>query len=233
MTNQNPATDFRFPTTEVAVEADRLVARVAPEYIYNHSIRSYVFASAAATAGGLRPDVDFDDELVYLSCLLHDLGATTYANGGQRFEVDGADAASAFLNRFGVADERIRTVWNAIALHTSEGIAHRFGTEVAVAQAGIALDILGRGKEDLPDGFADRVHAAWPRRDVGYALANAIAEQVAAKPVKAAGPLSFPGHVYRLHYPSAEPSTWFELVEAAGWGDRPDPQMPCDSSDSM
>ncbi|HEY4794813.1 MAG TPA: hypothetical protein VII18_12235, partial [Mycobacterium sp.] len=92
---------------------------------------------------GLYPDVDYDDELVYLSCVLHDLGATDYANGEQRFEVDGADAAVRFLRGEGVQEARVTTVWQAIALHTSIGLAHRFGAVHAVAQMGIAADIVG------------------------------------------------------------------------------------------
>ena len=49
-----------------------------------------------AAADGL---TDYDDELVFLGCLLHDLGVTDYGWGDQRFEVEGADAAARFLRR--------------------------------------------------------------------------------------------------------------------------------------
>jgi hypothetical protein len=213
-------TKFNFPTTEIAAAADALAAKVAPSFIYNHSVRSFLFAREAAMANGLMPNEDFDEELVFLSCILHDLGATDHANGDQRFEVDGADAAAEFLRSHEVDDARIKAVWNAIALHTSDGLAHRFGPVEAVAQMGIAADILGRGSDLLPARFADDVHAVWPRYDVGYALAEAVATQVHNNPAKGS-PLNFPGHLHQLYYPMPTPLTWFDAVNAAGWNDQP------------
>jgi hypothetical protein len=183
-------------------------------------VRSYLFARELAAAKGLHPDVDYDDELVYLSCVLHDLGVTDYANGDQRFEVDGADAAVRFLHDQGVHEARVTTVWQAIALHTSIGLAHRFGAVHAVAQMGIAADIAGAERQLLPTGFADAIHAEWPRYDLGYALAELIARQVEDNPAK--GPaLTLPSHMHRLYYPTTPTVTWFDVVRAAGWNDQP------------
>lgn len=33
--------------------------------------------------------------------------------------------------------------------------------------------------------------------------------------------MAFPGHVHQLLYPEVGPITWFDLVDAAGWNDRP------------
>ena len=54
---------------------------VSPRFIANHSVRSYLFARELAAADGL---TDYDDELVFLGCLLHDLGVTDYGWGDQR-----------------------------------------------------------------------------------------------------------------------------------------------------
>jgi HD domain len=144
-------TPFDLPDSAVAVAALRLCRNVAEDFVYNHTVRSYLFARELAAVDGPR---DFDDELVFLACVLHDLGATDYANGDQRFEVDGADAAARFLRDEGVDDARTQTVWNAIALHTSPGLAHRFGIIEGTAQRGIAADVVGQDRERLRDGFA-------------------------------------------------------------------------------
>ena len=73
-----------WPRTDLTVAADEFVSRVSSEYLYNDCVRSYLFARAVARAQGLTPGSDYDDELVYLSCILHDLGATDTANGNQR-----------------------------------------------------------------------------------------------------------------------------------------------------
>lgn len=215
------ASQLQLPDSDIAGAARRFVFDVSPTFVAHHSVRSYVFARELATAKGLRPDVDFDDELVFLSCLLHDLGATEYANGDQRFEIDGADAAARFLREHELAEARVSTVWQAIALHTSIGLAHKFGPVQAVAQMGISADIVGADRHLLPTEFVERVHVLWPRHDVGYALIEVIAAQVEANPKKGP-PLTFPGHVHQLLYPtSTPPLTWFDLVGAAGWNDRP------------
>jgi hypothetical protein len=223
-----PTTEFALPTSDIAMAATEFTVDVAPEFIYNHSVRSYLYARELAAANGFREGTDYDDELVYLSCVLHDLGATDHANGDQRFEVDGADAAAAFLREHGVEHARVDAVWTAIALHTSAGLAHRFGPVAAIAQMGIGADIIGIGKDKLPSGFADRVHEAWPRHNLGYGLAAVIARQVHDNPAKGGDPLSFPAHLHQLLYPDAAPVTWFDIVDAAGWGDQRDSAMSID-----
>lgn len=213
---------FDLPDTALAEAARRLSAHVSPAFVYNHSVRSYLFARELAAAAGARADGDYDDELLFVACLLHDLGVTEYANGDQRFEVDGADAAARFLRGEGMDEARTKTVWNAIALHTSPGLAPGFGVIEGLAQRGIAADIVGQGRDQLRTGFAERVHARWPRHDLGYALARVIARDVHENPAKGL-PLSFPDHLHQLHYPDSGSLTWFDIVEAAGWGDRPTP----------
>jgi HD domain len=212
--------EHQLPDSGIARAARQFVFDVSPAFVAHHSLRSYLFARELATAKGLQPDVDYDDELVFLSCILHDLGVTEHANGDQRFEVDGADAAARFLSDHGVSETRVTTAWQAIALHTSIGLAHRFGPEQAITQMGIGADIVGTDKHLLPMGFADQVHSSWPRHDLGYALAEVIARQVHANPAKGP-PLTFPGHLHQLVYPSIPPVTWFDVVGAAGWDDQP------------
>src|SRR4051794_33677708 len=130
------------PDSDIACAAREFVFDVSPVFVANHCVRGYLFARELAAVKGLRCDVDYDDELLFLSCILHDLGATDYANGDQRFEVDGADAAARFLRDNQVSEARVTTVWQAIALHTSVGRAHKFGAEQAIAQMGIGADIV-------------------------------------------------------------------------------------------
>lgn len=216
--DDTPAARFGLPDSPVAVAARQLSYDVSPAVIYNHTVRSYLFARELLTINGI-PD-DHDDELLFLTCILHDLGATDHANGDQRFEVDGADAAARFLRTHDVDETRVDAAWTAIALHTSVGLAHRFGPIPAAAQMGISTDIVGASRHALPEGYADRVHAVWPRHDLGYALVEVISTQAQHNPAKAP-PLTFPAHVHGLLYPERETTNWFDLVAAAGWNDRP------------
>jgi HD domain len=176
---------WNFPDSDICSAALQLAFDVSPAFIANHSVRSYLFARELAAARGLRSNVDYDDELVFLSCILHDLGVTDYGRGDQRFEVDGADAAAHFLRAQGISNERVDTVWQSIALHTSVGLAERFGPEQSISHFGITLDVGGIEKDLLSPGFAKRVHAAWPRYDLGFAIAEAIARDIRSNPTKA------------------------------------------------
>jgi hypothetical protein len=138
MTDPAPAlfAHLGLPETDIARKAFAFAKRATPEFILNHSIRSYVFARAHAARRGLRPGTDYDDELVFVSCILHDIGLSEQGNGDQRFEVDGADTAAAFLRAHGVEERRVAIAWDAIALHTTPDIANRKATEVALTRAG-------------------------------------------------------------------------------------------------
>lgn len=210
-------TAWNLPDTEICTAARQLVLDVSPAFLANHCIRSYLFARELAAADGLRGGADYDDELVYLSCILHDLGLTDYGQGDQRFEVDGADAAVRFLQEHGVQDDRASTVWQVIALHSSLGLADRFGVEHAVAHHGISLDIDGMDAARLSAGFADRVHAAWPRHNVAYAFFDLIAEGTRANPKKAP-PFTFPAHAHEAVNGSA--IAFWDVVAASPWGDQ-------------
>jgi uncharacterized protein (TIGR02246 family) len=207
------------PDSSLARDAYAHAAQAISVSLLNHSVRSYVFARARAQTRGLRPNSDYDDELLLVSCLLHDIGLSEQANGDQRFEVDGADAAAAFLRERGVEERRIAIAWDAIALHTSTGIVEHKGTEVTLTHAGTGTDVLGIRGESLPVGLADQVHALLPRLNLAFALNDAIVTQAKAKPRKAI-PMTFPGEVLRRHLPYGAYPDWYDLL-AAGWGDKP------------
>lgn len=219
MTNAaSDPTEWDLPDSDICSAAIQLMTGVSTGFIANHNVRSYLFARELAAVKGLHSDVDYDDEVVFLSCILHDLGITEYGDGDQRFEVDGADAAARFLREQGVAEQRVTTVWQSIALHTSVGLAQRFGVEQSISYFGISLDINGMEKDLLSAGFADRVHAAWPRHDLGFAIADLIARGTESNPMKAP-PFTFPAHLHALiNGPSM---TFFDVLHNSGWGDQP------------
>lgn len=209
--------EFGLPETEVAEQAYRFVEQIEPDFVFAHSVRSYLYARELA---GRRSSPDHDDELVFLACLLHDVGLTEQGNGDLRFEVDGADLAAEFLRGHGMDEGRVRVVWDAIALHATDVIAARMGPEVALAQVGIGTDLFGFGREELPADLVTRAHAVFPRADLGFALAEAIVEQVVAKPHKAAL-TTIAAQLVRWHRPIGTLPGWNDFIAASGWGDQP------------
>jgi hypothetical protein len=215
--------DHSFPTTRIARAAHRLVTNAQEPYLRNHSLRSFLFGRAAAAQAGRRPGRDYDAEVMFLICVLHDMGLTERADTGQRFEIDGADFAARFLEKHGITDGRVDTVWDGIALHTSYGLhqsqvfARRRPPEIAIAQDGIGIDLTG-GPDQLPAGYADRVHAVYPRHGGARALTDAVIKQGLADPRKAP-PMTLPGEILHQRHPEAPYTTWEGFLDASGWDD--------------
>ncbi|TDD88181.1 HD domain-containing protein [Actinomadura rubrisoli] len=211
--------EFAMPDTDLTRKAYDLVFDTEPTSVAHHSARTYLFARAVGGARGLRPGSDYDDEVLFLSCVLHDVGLTAQGDGDQRFEVDGADVAAAFLRDHGLADDRVQIVWEAIALHTSRGIATRMRAEISLTHAGTGLDVVGPdvgepGVDALPEGFADRAHAAYPRLKPGCGVHEAILAQIARDPGKA--PMgSMPFEFARQAGAAITVPIWTEVVARA------------------
>jgi HD domain len=172
------------PDSRLAAEATELVRDTESPLLFDHSLRVYLFGALQGRRRGLR----FDPELLYLGALFHDLGLTeAYRSADERFEVDGANAARRFLEQHGVPEGSIEVVWDAIALHTTPGIPKWKKPEVALVTAGVELDVLGLGYDDVPADAREQVLAAFPRVDFKRRIVRAFADGIAHKPQTAFG----------------------------------------------
>jgi hypothetical protein len=169
---------IRIPDSKLASEATELARESSSPMLFNHVMRSYFFGELIARGRGL----EHDPELVFISTVLHDLGLTERFRGPFRFEVDGANAAREFLKSHGVPPEKTALVWDAIALHTSPGIALHKEPEVVVAAIGIGIDVPGFGADELPPGTLDLVVAAYPRLRFKTAFMDNLIDITKRKP---------------------------------------------------
>ncbi|MEV0385581.1 HD domain-containing protein [Nonomuraea sp. NPDC050643] len=202
--------DLPFPRTELALAAMRFARDIEDRAIFNHSMRTYLYARFLGEQEGLRPGHDYDDELLFLGCVLHDAGLSDHGNGDQTFELDGADLATRFLIEHGLAPEKAEIVWDAIALHLYSAIAGRKRPEIALVTAGAGFDLGPSGPHTLPAGYADRVHAVFPRLHAAAVLKDAIVGQALGKPHKAP-PFTMPGELLRQRTQETWP-TWEQLM---------------------
>jgi len=153
---------INIPDSTIATQARELLLEHGTEFIYNHSLRVFLFGSL----NGQRNNRAYDPELLYVSALFHDLGLTPqYSSPDLRFEVDGANAARDFLKGHGLPKESLQLVWDTIALHTTIGIAEHKEAEVALLYAGVGLDVMGEDYENLSDAHREEIIAAYPRND--------------------------------------------------------------------
>lgn len=146
--------------SKLASEISEFIRDTESDLLFHHSSRVYLFGALLGQKKGLR----FDPELLLAGAMFHDLGLTeAYRKSPLRFEVDGANAARDFLRDRRVPESSVEIVWDAIALHTTPGIPEHKKPEVALVNAGVEMDVLGRDYHKLSDEERKAVLAAHPR----------------------------------------------------------------------
>jgi hypothetical protein len=150
------------PDSKLAREVTELVRNTESPLLFNHSSRVYFFGALAGSQRGLK----YDPELLYTGAMFHDMGLTPkYSSKNERFEVDGANAARAFLLGHGISQQDIDTVWTAIALHTTPGIPQHMHPVVALLTAGVEMDVLGLSYTEYRDAEREAVVRSYPRTE--------------------------------------------------------------------
>lgn len=200
------------PDTDAAVEANTLVADMMNTPLMQHSQRVYVFAELHARRLGLRPN----SELLFVSALFHDAGLLTPATDtAQRFEIDGADHARAFLEGRGFSPASADIVWAAIALHTTPAIPVRMEAEIAMLNLGVLTDVIGVGKDALDPGHVNEIVAAFPRGDFKKAFLDSVVEGLRDRPETANGTVN--SDILEHFLPDLHRTTTVERVLNAPW----------------
>jgi hypothetical protein len=152
--------DVRIPDSKLAQEITELVRDTESPLLFHHSSRVFYWGALTGARRGLRADA----ELLYAGAMFHDMGLTPqYGSAGERFEVDGANAARDFLRGHGITQQDIDTVWTAIALHTTPGIPQHMHPVIALVTAGVEMDVLGIAYSQFSDAEREAVVQAHPR----------------------------------------------------------------------
>ena len=141
--------------------------------IVDHSIRSFLFARLVADEEGCLSDAAYDEDLLFAATVMHDLGLGEHAQGQGRFEVEGADLAAGVLREHGIAEADVDRVWEAIALHSSIGIADRRGLLTYLTHKGVFIDV-GRVADGVADRLRQEVFTAYPRPAGDRSIVDAI-----------------------------------------------------------
>src|SRR5215472_12043161 len=152
--------------------------RLSEPYLFNHAMRSWLFAETLGRIKG----IDYDREVVAIGTILHDIGLTATVSGPNRFEVNGADAALSFVKGNGLSDRRAQLIWDLIALNSTPSLALHKEPEVAVGTMGIGLDYGGFGIEALPTADVEGILSAFPRLRMKQQFVETCRRLVTTKP---------------------------------------------------
>jgi hypothetical protein len=175
------------PDSSLARDATEFVKDIAAPLLFDHSRRVFLWASLQADNLGLA----YDPELLYVGAMFHDVGLVEgHRSKDERFEIDGANAARAFLERNGMPEEHVMTVWESIALHTTPEIPRYKQPEVRLVTLGVEYDVLGLHFDELSANQRDAVLAAHPRTNFKTGIVDAFSAGMREKPHTAFGTMN-------------------------------------------
>lgn len=166
------------PDTPLISKAIEYARQHHEPYLFNHSMRSWLFAVSIAEERQLAHDA----EVLAVATLLHDLGLERAFAGPLRFEVEGANAARKFAQGEGVGARRAQLIWDGVALNSTPSLALHKEMEVCLCTAGIGLDWGGFDYEALPASQIAQIVNAFPRLQMKERFARAVCWIVETRP---------------------------------------------------
>jgi hypothetical protein len=198
----------RLVDSKIAKLVTDLTRTVSPPYLFNHVVRTFLFGSLVGRALGQK----IDEELLYIACILHDLGLTKQFQGDLPFEVQGAQAAKDFLEEHKYSKDRIAVVWDGIAMHASL-ISQFKQPEIALVGAGAGADVIGPDPAQIRRADVDEVVKMFPRLGFKNAFVNTCADVIRGHPKGASR--SFMRDIGERYVQGFHPRNFCDLVVEA------------------
>ena len=175
--------DVPVPTTPAAEAALEVAKHYCSPAFVNHCLRSYVWSASY----GMRFDVSFDAELLYVSAMLHDIGlAKDFDNHTIPFEDAGGHVAWVLGAGAGWPIERRARSSEIIIRHMWDRVDPALDPEGHLLSVGTTLDISGKNWEKWPEEFRAEVLARLPRFDLGSQFLRCLENQARRKPASSA-----------------------------------------------
>jgi len=166
------------PDTPLVEQALDYARRECEPYLFNHVVRSWLFAARLGEIQAL----DHDAEVVAVGTLLHDITFNERFDGPRRFEVEGADLARGFARQNGFDERRAQLIWDSVALNSTPSIGLYKEAEVALCTSGICLDVVGLQYEHIPAGELARIVEEFPRLDMKRRITRCFCHIADARP---------------------------------------------------
>ncbi|MDI1461133.1 hypothetical protein QEZ54_09165 [Catellatospora sp. KI3] len=174
---------IELPATPTARAALDVATRFCPPALLNHSVRSYLWGVAYADAHSIA----YDDELYFVSAMLHDIGLTAaFDSHTVPFEEAGGSFAWAFGMAAGWSADRSARADEIIVRHMRKDVPAVEDPESHLLQAATSWDVAGRRAAEFPMALRAEVLEAYPRLDFGARFLELFKDQTERKPGSAA-----------------------------------------------
>lgn len=173
---------FRLPDSASALRAAELCTQLSPLWLEHHCTRTYLWGSLLAQRQGLK----YDEELLFVAAMLHDLGLTETHLGkaadAHCFSVEGARAAKAFAGEEQWDERRQEALAEAICLHLNVTVDIKLGAEAHLLQAGAAYDVIGTSYQSIAPKTRSLVLERYPRLGFKHEINASLQQQVLLRP---------------------------------------------------
>ncbi|MFI6042239.1 hypothetical protein ACIA8C_11425 [Nocardia sp. NPDC051321] len=123
----------------------------------------------------------YDDELAYVSCLLHDLHLE-HPTAGSCFAVTGAQRAVDFVATAGATPTQIQGIGAAIATHITPGNGKDLSDPGRFIYAGASVDVIGGRMSELDPEWVDDLLQRHPRHNFSKHMITALTNEAKAMP---------------------------------------------------
>jgi hypothetical protein len=172
-----------FQQTPAATAAQAVASRYYSPALLNHCIRSYLWGAMYARAH----QIAFDDELLYVTGLLHDIGLTkAFDSHRLPFEEAGGELAWVFGVAAGWPADRAARASEIIVLHMRPDVSAAADPESHILQVATGWDVVGRRPEEFPAEIRAEMLTRYPRHGFGGEFMACFQDQATRKPNSAA-----------------------------------------------
>ncbi|MEV0402796.1 HD domain-containing protein [Actinoallomurus sp. NPDC050550] len=170
--------------------ARRVLALAEATYsapLLGHCLRCWLWADLLAGLDG----VGYDEELLYVSCLLHDLALMDPYRPGQAqcFAVHGGEVALAALVSHGAPESFAEAAAEAITLHMNIRMPAGSGPEARLLHDAAHLDVVGTRARRLSPDAIRAVLDRHPRSGFASAFVELMRREATERPRSRAGVL--------------------------------------------
>jgi hypothetical protein len=176
-------TDVPLPTSPAARLALEVASAYSTSALVNHCRRSYVWAAAYGTEHGMA----FDEELLYVAAMLHDIGLVpAFDNHAMPFEDAGGHVAWVFAAGAGWPAARRQRTAEIIVRHMWDSVDPAIDPEGFLLEIATGLDISGRNPQWWSADLRAEVVGALPRLGLAQEFTACFAAESARKPESSA-----------------------------------------------
>jgi hypothetical protein len=173
---------YRPPDTAVAREAEELCREVSEPFLEMHCHRTHLWGVVL----GRKERIEFDDEVLYVACLTHDLGLTERFRGhdprARCFSLDSASGCRELVEPHGWEEPRSAIAQEAITMHLNAVVPLSRGAEAYLLGLGAALDVTGSRLGEVERGTRRSILARHPRHGMKREFAALMDEELVRHP---------------------------------------------------